>query len=74
MSGIIKDIGKAKDWVQKKNIKIVLSMYRLEDGCTLDYDIYAGDRLLQHVCSYRIEEAELKKFYERQWDCISRSH
>jgi hypothetical protein len=71
---IFKDVAKARKWIEEKKIVIVLSLYRTEDGATIDYDIMAGDRLLNHVCSLPISEEELEKFYSRKWDKICKLH
>lgn len=68
------NLKKMKELVDQKKLRIVLSLYRLDNGATIDYDVKMGDRLVSHVCSLGLTEQELTDFFERRCTMISKSY
>lgn len=69
---IDKNLLKAKNTIDKLKLKICLSINRLDDGITVDYDIMRGDSLFKHVCSFYITEEEFMSFVKKEKRRIER--
>lgn len=68
---LFKNIEKAKDWVRDKNVKIVLSLIRIENYYALVYDIKAGGRIINHLQS-EITPEEFQRFLDKETDIITK--